>query len=231
LDAYIPTINNDITKFNEHVMDLIKSLEARGGKTEDLLANLFKAYSTVPDKIFVDYIGKKEDAYDEGEDLNAEQLMHHAATKYEKMVRDKTWNAPTAADAKILALEAKINSLQKKKRSNSNNNNNRNNSNSNSNRNQANQNQRRPKPDWMKKKPKAADMDKVKKVNGKEYWWCPNHKCYCRHKASDCKGVGVNPHSNQKNQQGGNQQQDKAPNNAQIRLASALTSVAEDEEE
>ena len=59
LDTYIPTINNDITKFNEHVMDLIKGLETRGATTEDLLANLFNAYHAVPDQAFVGYINKK----------------------------------------------------------------------------------------------------------------------------------------------------------------------------
>jgi len=36
-------------KFNEHVKDLMDSLYARGQTTEDLLANLFKAYKAVKD--------------------------------------------------------------------------------------------------------------------------------------------------------------------------------------
>ena len=60
LDTYIATISYDITKFNEHVMDLVKGMDARGARTEDLLANLFKAYRSVNDQNFVDYIKTKK---------------------------------------------------------------------------------------------------------------------------------------------------------------------------
>ena len=49
LDSYILTINCDITKFNANIKDLIDSLTARGEMTNDLLANLFKAYKAVLD--------------------------------------------------------------------------------------------------------------------------------------------------------------------------------------
>jgi len=53
LDSYIMTIRCDITKFNAYVKDLIDSLTARGEMTQDLLANLFKAYKAVTDYEFV----------------------------------------------------------------------------------------------------------------------------------------------------------------------------------
>ena len=43
LDEYITTIGCDIIKFNEHVKRLLEQLNARGGETQDLLTNLFKA--------------------------------------------------------------------------------------------------------------------------------------------------------------------------------------------
>jgi len=43
------TIGCDITKFNAYIKDLIDSLTARGGTTNDLLANLFKAYKAISD--------------------------------------------------------------------------------------------------------------------------------------------------------------------------------------
>ena len=30
-------------------------------------------------------------------------------------------------------------------------------------------------------------------MNGKQYWWCPTHKMWCRHKPQDCKGLGYRP--------------------------------------
>ncbi|CAJ1940878.1 unnamed protein product [Cylindrotheca closterium] len=41
LDLYLPTVNNDIIKFNMHVKMLLKGLQARGEQTLDLLTNLF----------------------------------------------------------------------------------------------------------------------------------------------------------------------------------------------
>ena len=49
LDEYITTIGCDIIKFNEHVKCLLEQLNARGGETQDLLTNLFKAYMSVKD--------------------------------------------------------------------------------------------------------------------------------------------------------------------------------------
>ena len=49
------------------------------------------------------------------------------------------------------------------------------------------------------------DKSKPKKVNGKDYWWCPNHGCFTHHKPTKCKGIGFKPgvqsgnNNNQKN--------------------------------
>ena len=234
LDNYIPTINYDITKFNEHVMDLIKGLNSRGAHTEDLLANLFKAYQAVADAQFVEYIRKKKDAYDEGEDIEPETLMHNASMKYTNMVRDKTWQAPSAAEEKILALEAKLQSLQKTK-SRNNNRTNQNNRRKQSSRNNSGgtRNNRRKNPEWMTKRPKREDIDKPKKVDGREYWWCPNHKRFTRHKPSECRGVNVNRRQSSGNNHNANQsdhqESQQQENSPQLRLSEALTSVVEEE--
>jgi len=49
LNLYILTIRCDITKFNTYATALIDSLTARGEMTNDLLANLFKAYKAISD--------------------------------------------------------------------------------------------------------------------------------------------------------------------------------------
>jgi hypothetical protein len=43
------------------------------------------------------------------------------------------------------------------------------------------------KPDWMLKEP-TGSKPKTKTMNQKEYHWCPNHKCWTRHKPSECNG-------------------------------------------
>ena len=56
LDDYMVKINSDITKFNGYVKILIRSLEARGQRSDALLTHLFKGYMAASDKNFVRYI-------------------------------------------------------------------------------------------------------------------------------------------------------------------------------
>jgi hypothetical protein len=112
LDTYLPTIGYDIVKFNTYVKDLLDSLYARGETTHDLLANLFKAYKGASDRNFVEYIRKKEDQYDEGDEIEANSLMQQAANRYKTMVQQGTWAAPSEDEEKIIALETMIKDLQ-----------------------------------------------------------------------------------------------------------------------
>ena len=116
LDSYILTIGCDISKFNAYVKDLIDSLTARGETTQDLLANLFKAYKAVSDREFVSYIRKKEDEYEEGVNVDTDTLMLQADNKFKIMREAKTWNAPSPEEEKILALETQIQKLRKEKK-------------------------------------------------------------------------------------------------------------------
>jgi len=76
--------------------------DCQGGTTQDLLANLFKAYK------FVAYICKKEDQYQEGKDVDTDFFMLQAENKFKTMFEAKTWNAPSPKKEKILALEMQI---------------------------------------------------------------------------------------------------------------------------
>ena len=89
LDEYITTIGCDIIKFNEHVKRPLEQLNAHGGETHDLLTNLFKAYISVKDACFVDYINEKLSRYEEGEPMEADQLMTLTANKYKTPRRYK----------------------------------------------------------------------------------------------------------------------------------------------
>ena len=72
LDEYITTIRCDIIKFNEHIKRLLEQLNAHGGETQDLLTNLSKAYISVKDVCFVDYVDEKLSRYEEGEPMEAD---------------------------------------------------------------------------------------------------------------------------------------------------------------
>ena len=112
LDEYITTIGCDIIKFNEHVKCLLEQLNTHGRETQDLLTNLFKAYVSVKNVCFVDYINEKLSRYEEGELMEADQLMTLTANKYKNMMIKNQWEAPSPHDATIQALESKVEKLQ-----------------------------------------------------------------------------------------------------------------------
>jgi hypothetical protein len=113
LDTYLPTIGNDIVKFNQHVNTLLEGLTSRDETTNDLLTNLFKGYKAASDKTFVAYIKKKEEDYDEGQNIPPENLMILAANKYKILKEKNEWEAPSADKEKIMALEARITKMAK----------------------------------------------------------------------------------------------------------------------
>ena len=184
LDFYMPSVNSDIEKFNLHVQTLLEQLAARGETTNDLLTNLFKGYKAVQDKKFVQYIELKEEKYEEGEDMSPQQLMKVALNKYNIRKLRGQWNAPSAEEEKILALEAKINRLQRSRNQRRNNNDNEEKSdNKDGQKSSRKKKAKKPKPEWMTTPPNDSDTsikkqgnDKYKMVDGKKYFWCPKHK-------------------------------------------------------
>ena len=106
-------VNSDIEKFNEHVEDLMDSLTARGEESQDLLANLFKAYAACKDGNFRDYMELKESSFDEGQAFTAEQLMQLAMDKYAILKHKNKWMAQSEEQKKIVALEAQVSKVAK----------------------------------------------------------------------------------------------------------------------
>ena len=74
LDAYIGTIGCNITKFNAHVKLLLARLSARGETSNDMLTNLLKGCKSVSNSVFFKYIERKQETYDNGQDLTPTDL-------------------------------------------------------------------------------------------------------------------------------------------------------------
>ena len=194
LDLYLPTVGYNITKFNMYVKNLVDQLRARGEYTNDLLINLFKGYLSATDKSFTTYIDKKLEAYEEGQDMTADQLMLWARNKYDLLLDKGTWNAPTEQEEKIIALQAQVKEMAKKlsekktqqsskgkgtkptsikpqdkKKS-----------------------KKSEKPDWFGQKPK--DVNKKVTWNNREWNWCGKDtgghcEYFVIHNPSECKGL------------------------------------------
>ena len=119
LDDYMSKIGSDVTKFNGYVKILIRSLEARGQKSDALLTHLFKGYMAASDKNFVRYINDKKDKYEEGEPLRSDKLMQLADNKYRLLKEREEWDTPSPEEEKIMALEAAVERLNKKRKGSS----------------------------------------------------------------------------------------------------------------
>jgi hypothetical protein len=187
-------IASDITKFNGYVRLLFHSLAARGETSNNLCTNLFKGYGAATDKIFVDYIGRKKERYEEGEDVLADALKKQAKNKYKLMKKNATWNAPSEQEEKILALMTEVRSLKKSKKKDA-----------------PYKKGDKPekgksyqhgkkvatlKPSWFLKEPRPEEISKPKEWNGKTWYYCSpktGGKCsgaYCIHKRSQCEEKG-----------------------------------------
>jgi hypothetical protein len=195
LDEYILTIGCDITKFNGHVRLLIDSLAARGETTQDLLSNLFKGYNAVNDKVFVSYIGRKLEKYEEGESMTSEMLMQLGNNKFKLLKEAGQWNAPSIDEEKILALQTEVKKLQKNittsKKTDS----------KKTDKKSKVMDKVKPKtrtklekPSWFFKEPKEDEIHKPKFWNNRNWYFCSpktGGKCegkYRAHKPADCEG-------------------------------------------
>ncbi len=118
LDTYLPTIGHDIYKMNDYVTSLRDTLMARGETSNNLFVKLFKGYKATSDRRFFAYIEKKEEDYKNGSiSITPQQLMTLATNRYEVLIDKGLWNAPSAEEEKILALEATVKRLQNTNRS------------------------------------------------------------------------------------------------------------------
>lgn len=228
LDQAMRTHDSNIELFNDYVISLINKLNARGEQTQDLLVNLFKGYKACKDAEFVDYIKKKEDLYEEGGQVEYQQLMDWALNKYKTRKESEQWCQRTSEEETIIALQAQVKSLmsvQKKQ--------------VNTSKPEGRKDQRRAnkkskgkaryktedKPAWMKKPPMDGEKQS-KNVDGKEYHWCPHHSSWTRHKPSECRGIVFNKPQLKKDAE--KTSTDPQP---KLKLSKALAAISSDDDE
>jgi hypothetical protein len=224
LDTYMVDIQSDIEQFNDHVKTLVSGLNARGEQTLDLLANLFKGYMTASDSAFIDFIKRKKDAYEEGEiDLTPNALMQATVNKYNSLKQQGRWNQASEQDEKIIALQAKLESLEVGRKKGD----------------KSPGTQKGPKQsEWVNISPPEGAPE-VKVVSGKTYYWCTNHGKWSlnpKHTTSLCKGFGLKSNKGRTTVPAPDTTNTTVTPAAQgntpaLRLASAIAATVNDEEE
>lgn len=236
LDKYMPTIGSDIGKFNEHVNHLVEGLTARGQITTDLVTNLYKGYAAASDAPFVDYIARKQEEYEEGgttdNDKHAQELMTFAYNKFKNSKLKGTWNAPNEQEEKIIALEAKVNSLKKQHKKVTFTDRKGNDKDTEKNKKRMSE----PKPEWLEKniKPSADKLKEVRKWRGNNYHYCCKEtggKCQGNwrvHLPSKCKGTARK--RDRQDEKDEAERKKKEKEKKKLKLASALSAVTQQED-
>ena len=231
LDHAMREQDSDIEAFNDYVLGLVSKLHARGQETQDLLVNIFKGYKACKDAEFVDYIKKKEDLYEEGGEVNYQQLMDWALNKFKTRKESEQWCQRTTEEETIIALQAQVNNLmvhQKKPTYPAGKSNGDGKKDYKQGFNKKGKGKGKPRagdlPAWMTTSPKVGEKQH-KTVEGKDYHWCPNHNRWTRHRPSECKGFGFKAAAPKKDQ--GNKFADAKHN---MKLSNALAAISQDDE-
>ena len=232
LDVFMPTVDNDITRFNNHVKMLLNALHARNERTLDLLTYLFKAYAVCNDKEFSKFIGDIQTDHDMGiKRVDANELMALAEKKFKIMKTLNKWEAPSHVEEKILALQAKLNKVQgqlKKagKRFQENEGGGKKESNK--------EKRNKQKPEWFNSPPASGNMHETKKWNGAVWHFCcmeTGGKCggkWRTHLPKDCEGPGKRKAGKEKKSERKKPKKDKVP---KVQLQSATLDSGSDDSE
>ena len=173
MNYQLTNLQGDITSFNDWVREQVRQLAARGTSAPDLLTYLSKTYLQAPDAEFKRYIKTLKAEYeDERQDYSAEQLMLLAENKYKNLKQAGEWGNLSNAEAEIVAINAKIEVLKlkgtkkpdgKAKKEDK----------QDDNKKEKKKNDKK-KTDFCWQKPRTNQTKRT--VEGKEYYWCPNHQ-------------------------------------------------------
>lgn len=189
--------------------------------------NLFKGYKACKDSEFVDYIKKKEDHYEEGGNVDYQQLMDWALNKFQSRKESNQWCQKTSEEETIVALQAQVSTLMssrtkdgapkgvtkgKKGAAGTK---------------KGSKGKSYEKHAWMTVPPKEGEKQS-KHVDDKVYHWCPNHVRWTRHTASECKGIDFR--SGESKPKGGKGQPSDSSTKATMKLNKALTAISDNEE-
>ena len=232
LDIQMKKLGNNVEKFNDYVKLQMNNLSARGSNINNayIVTNLFLAYLSVDDRTFWAYVTKQQDDYNDNvKDFTVQSLMGLALNKYKTLVESENWEAPTA-DSQIVALMARLTSLEKKKTSPAPKKGKDLSGETKKKKGGPNDTPRKndKKWAWKDKKPKDGES-KTKKVDGKTYHWCPKHKAWTIHLPAECKKGSTEGHARDQDTAPTSNSTSSASSAKVLKLSNALVSIIEDD--
>lgn len=173
----LETFDNNIKLMVKALKGNRKILASCGESESSILANLLRVLKTSPNPEFNSYIGRFQDKYDDGTNIDLDDFMNDIVIKYETLIEDGQWEVKSEKDVEILALNCKIDELKTlfakqssyRDKSGTNNNN---------------------KPgfkSWKAIAPKTGESWSQEK-NGRTWHWCKHHEYWtATHNSKNCR--------------------------------------------
>jgi len=115
MEKLMDDAKSDIKVFNMKVSMIMVGLKARKTEVPDILPHLFEACRGCGDKTFVEYIGRKEEAYEDGtlRDLTHDKLMRLAMEKCKALQDKNRWMQKSEAELEFIAMTARLEAVTK----------------------------------------------------------------------------------------------------------------------
>ena len=222
LDTYMSEVKSNIDIFNDHVRATMDGLAARGETSQDLISNLFRGYKAASDQDFREFVKRKKDAYNEDNvEITPEDLMVKASFKYNALKNSGLWNKASQDQERIIALETQIAKLKKHPKTPK------------GGKTPGKDDEKKASPDkpkWINTAP--TNGQETRRFNNKTYYWCKNHGRWStnpKHTTATCRGVGVKKDPKEQPKSDGNGKE--TGQQPAIKLAKALQSVADQQQE
>jgi len=171
----------NVKKLHDHVNSQVLTISGNGGTVQGdgITAALLNAYKSCNNEEFLHHIRHIQAlADDRDEDIDYNDLMVKAETKYDVLVQTKVWGKKDPRDEQILALQAKLKSLNPSS-----------NRQGKQGKSSGSGKQRRQYEKWQYDPPKNNKKHITKEIKGKQvdFWWCDALKMWARHKPEDCR--------------------------------------------
>ncbi|CAB9519769.1 unknown protein [Seminavis robusta] len=113
LEQLMEKAKSNVEDFDIAVRDLIHQLDSKSVAVPPMLHNLFAGYVNCSDTVFVRYIARKQEAYEDGTiGITYDELMKMALEKYKILIDKDLWLKKTDDEHEINALRSELTSLK-----------------------------------------------------------------------------------------------------------------------
>ena len=165
-----------MNKFSHNLIQMLDDMESNyhrilelGQKHEDWTLHVFNAMLSAKNKVFTDYIQRKKDEWEVGEDINVDTLITDAKSKYNNMMKQRIWDKQDPKDAKIATLTTELTTLKNTVLATTN-------GTTPSTTAASSNNKKKSSGSGAIAEWRTIKKGDHKKVDGVDYWWCPDHK-------------------------------------------------------